>query len=395
MKAGKILSIVLCFSMAVSCFSVSAFAASSAELNTINDKISDAQQELKKGKSKQNDLLGQIDDVNEKVEAVEAEIADLDNKINIKLAEIDEKQAELNQTQAEIDQQTEDLGERLRVMYKNGETGIMEVILGSSDIVEMVSNIHMVQMLYKYDMDVLEQLQVKYQQLETQKAELESMEAELESDRSAKQAREDELNANLSELESLEAKVASDNEALEAQIDQLNREADKLTAELKAAQEAAARQKASSADSGSSTAIVSSSSSTSSYGGGAFTWPVPNYARISSYFGYRMHPILHYSKFHSGLDIAASSGTPIIAASSGTVIYSGTRNGYGKTIMIDHGGGLVTLYGHCSSLLVGSGTSVSRGQTIALVGSTGQSTGPHCHFEVRKDGTPVNPQSYL
>ncbi len=376
MNANKILSVFLSVIMLMTCFSVTSFAAGST-LSEINDKIKEAKSQLEEGKEEQNDLLSQIDDLNAKMEEVESEIAELDGQIDEKTAQIDTKQAELDSTQAELDQQNAALSERLRVMYKSGETGIMEVILGSSDIVEMISNIHMVQTIYDYDMEVLDNIQKQYQVLDRQKTELQSMKDDLESSRAEKQTYEDELNADLSELEELEAKVASDNEALEAQIDKLNREANALTAEMQRG------------------AIQSSSSATSTYSGGIFLWPVPNYARISSYFGYRMHPILGYTKFHSGLDIAASSGTPILAANGGTVIFSGTRNGYGKTIMIDHGGGLVTLYGHCSSLLVGTGTTVSRGQTVALVGSTGQSTGPHCHFEVRKDGTAVNPQSYL
>lgn len=376
MNANKILSVFLSVIMLMTCFSGTSFAAGST-LSEINDKIKEAKSQLEEGKEEQNDLLSQIDDLNAKMEEVESEIAELDGQIDEKTAQIDTKQAELDSTQAELDQQNAALSERLRVMYKSGETGIMEVILGSSDIVEMISNIHMVQTIYDYDMEVLDKIQKQYQVLDRQKTELQSMKDDLESSRAEKQTYEDELNADLSELEELEAKVASDNEALEAQIDKLNREANALTAEMQRG------------------AIQSSSSATSTYSGGIFLWPVPNYARISSYFGYRMHPILGYTKFHSGLDIAASSGTPILAANGGTVIFSGTRNGYGKTIMIDHGGGLVTLYGHCSSLLVGTGTTVSRGQTVALVGSTGQSTGPHCHFEVRKDGTAVNPQSYL
>lgn len=377
MKANKILSAVLSVVLAMTCFSVSSFAASSSSLSEINEKITEAKSKLDEGKEEQNELLSQIDDVNDKMNAVESEIANLDSQIDEKSAQIDEKQAELDEARAELDQQNKDLGDRLRVMYKSGETGIMEVILGSSDIVEMISNIHMVQTIYDYDMEVLEKIQKQYDVLERQQEELQSMKDDLESVRAERQSYEDDLNADLSELEELEAKVASDNEALEAQIDKLNQEANVLTAQMQ------------------SGSIQSSSSSTSTYSGGVFLWPVPDYVRISSYFGYRVHPILGYTKFHSGLDLAASSGKPILAANDGTVIFSGTKNGYGKTIMIDHGGGLVTLYGHCSSLLVSTGTAVSRGQTVALVGSTGQSTGPHCHFEVRKDGTPVNPLDYL
>ena len=155
----------------------------------------------------------------------------------------------------------------------------------------------------------------------------------------------------------LQAKVAADNDALSAQIDELNDEANELTAELQRQQ--AAKQ--------------ISSSATSTYGGGVMGWPVPGYTSISSPYGYRTHPILHTKKFHSGLDIPAPRGTSIVAANAGTVIFAGTKGGYGNCIMVDHGGG----------------------QTIAKVGSTGQSTGNHCHFEVRVNGSTVSPNSYL
>ena len=127
---------------------------------------------------------------------------------------------------------------------------------------------------------------------------------------------------------------------------------------------------------------------------GSFTWPA-TVRTITSEFGNRLHPIQKVWKFHSGIDIGAGSGTSIFAADGGTVSMSGTNGGYGKCVIIDHGGGLQTLYGHCSALLVSAGTKVSKGQVIAKVGSTGDSTGPHLHFEVRKNGTAVNPHNYL
>lgn len=128
-------------------------------------------------------------------------------------------------------------------------------------------------------------------------------------------------------------------------------------------------------------------------GSGAFMWPCSG--PITSYYGWRTHPIFRTKRYHSGMDIAVDTGTPIHAAASGTVIYSGWMGGYGYCVMISHGGGLVSLYGHNSSLAVGEGQRVSQGQVIAYAGSTGYSTGPHCHFEVRVHGEVTDPLNYL
>jgi murein DD-endopeptidase MepM/ murein hydrolase activator NlpD len=135
--------------------------------------------------------------------------------------------------------------------------------------------------------------------------------------------------------------------------------------------------------------------STVKYVAGGFTWPTPGYYRINSPFGYRIHPIFHTRKLHTGLDIGASYGTAIRATHSGVVAMAGWYGGYGKAVIIDHGNGMASLYGHCSSLNVVVNQKVSAGDIIAYVGSTGNSTGPHLHFEIRQNGTPVNPFNYV
>ena len=139
-----------------------------------------------------------------------------------------------------------------------------------------------------------------------------------------------------------------------------------------------------------------SASTTAVYtGNGKFTWPVPASSRISSEYGYRTSPISGKREFHNGLDIPAPYGSAIVATEAGTVTYSGWMNGYGYTIIIDHGSGITSLYGHNSSLVVKKGQKVSRGQTIAKCGSTGWSTGNHCHFTISKGGSAVNPHNYV
>ena len=137
------------------------------------------------------------------------------------------------------------------------------------------------------------------------------------------------------------------------------------------------------------------SSSSQVRGSGELIWPVPGSSRISSYYGYRVHPIFNTQKFHSGIDIPAPQGSPIVASDSGIVIYSGWQGGYGNVVMISHGNDVVTVYAHNSANVVSVGDYVDAGQTISLCGSTGYSTGPHSHFEVRKNGSTTDPMNWL
>ena len=349
----------------------------SAEKEKIDSRIQQTQQELDTGKEKQNQLIEEIRDVNHQMELLQEQISELDRQIKDREQEIAVAEGQLEVKKEEIGKQNEALDTRLRVMYKRGDTGMLEVLLGSSDISELISNADMLRKLYRNDLRVLKSLKQQYEAIASQVERLKELRAGLESQQEEQKEHENRLSQKIEELENLEKKVAQDNEALEAQLDELNREAEKITEEL--------RQKE----------IAASTSSESSYDGGSMLWPVPTYSKISSKYGYRMHPILHVSKMHTGLDISAASGEQILAASDGKVILSAVKGGYGNCVMIDHGGGIVTLYGHCSRLLVSSGQSVVRGQVIALVGSTGMSTGPHCHFEVRVNGATTDPLNYL
>ncbi|MCR4601202.1 MAG: peptidoglycan DD-metalloendopeptidase family protein [Clostridia bacterium] len=375
-RRKKALCVILSALMLFSAFPGQAIAKSSSSLSDIQSKINDAKKDLKEGKQYESGLLKQIDSIDSQIESMEAQIAALNVKISDKQAEINKTQADLEKKQADIDTQNEALGSRLRVMYKRGETSMLEILLGSDSISSFITNMDMIQKIYDNDMDVLKALQEQYAEINAQKAKLMQLKSELETQKTDRQNQSDQLSIQKAEVEELKASVASDNKALEEQIDELNKEAEAITRELQQ-----------------STTV--SSSTTSTYSGGAMAWPVPGVYRVTSPYGYRRHPILGVYKLHSGVDIGAATGTSIVAANAGTVIFSGTKSGYGKTVMVDHGGGVVTLYGHCSALLVSSGQSVSRGQTIAQVGSTGQSTGPHCHFEVRINGATTDPMPYI
>ena len=352
-------------------------AVTQSDREDVNRKIEQTQNVLKNGKEKHNQLIQQVQAVNEEMAACQEEIRGLERQISEKQEEISQEEKALELKKEETGKQNHDLEIRLRTMYKNGDTGMMEVLLGSADISELISNIEIIQKIYTNDMAILNDLRIQYEVIEEQVEKLAGLKEQLEQQQDEQQRNEEDLSGKMKELQTLEIQVAEDNEALEAQLDELNKEAEKITEELQRKE------------------LIASTSSGSSYGGGSMLWPVPEFTRLSSKYGYRFHPILHVNKMHTGLDISASSGKQILASADGTVILSSVKGGYGNCVMIDHGGGIVTLYGHCSKLLVSSGQKVARGQNVALVGSTGLSTGPHCHFEVRVNGSTTDPMNYL
>ena len=320
--------------------------AAAASLSDLRNQISEKEKELAEGKAQEESLMQKL---------VELEQAISENEEKLAVLE-----AELKEAQEKVDTQTENLNSRLRNMYKNGSIGFLDVLLDSSSFSEFLTNLDMVEIIYSSDRDVLSNLETAHKEVEKKKEEVDNLQSELKESKAV--------------VEEQKAEIAASNEETEKMLDDLKAEADRVTALLQS---------------------QGSSSSNSVYTGGAMAWPVPSSSYISSPFGYRYHPTTGVYKRHTGMDIGANSGNNIVAANAGTVIYSGWNGGYGMCVMIDHGGGIVTLYGHCSALYVSVGQSVSRGQAVAAVGSTGISTGPHCHFEVRVNGNYVNPYPYV
>ena len=346
-KKSLILMLIAMLTFTV-CGSGLAFAATEGELRNELDGVETAQDELSK---KMAQLEKDIKELQKKVD-------NLNYLINQTAEEISSTEQRIQKKEKEMTEREDTLNERLKVMYKNGSVGFVDILLGSSSISEFVSNVEIIQKIYKNDMDVLDTLKKEHEELTEIKASLEEKKATLA-------ARKTDLAA---EKTSLDAKKKE----FEAEEDKLKAEADRLTAE-----------------------IINLMDKDSPYVGGEFTWPCPASRYISSSFGNRLHPTLNVWKFHTGIDIGCSAGKDIVAAASGKVIMSQWYGGYGNCVMIDHGGGIVTLYGHASKLLVSKGQVVKQGQVIALVGSTGRSTGPHLHFEVRKNGQYIDPMSYF
>lgn len=326
--------------------------------------LDDILAKIKNTKNQLADNKKEIKELNAEIAELQAAITDTEQDIDTLESNIAAKENQLIQKKQEIDKTSDALNARLRQIYKSGSVSFVDILLSSGNISEFITNMEMISLIYENDKNLVISLQNSYTVIENQKNEL----IQLKQSLSAKEAS---LTAGKAVMATKRAAAASENKKLEAELDALNAEADRIIKEIQEL------------------------SGNGSYAGGKLTWPTPGYTRVTSEFGYRIHPILGYRKLHTGIDIAAPYGATVVAANTGTVIASYYNSGYGNMIIVDHGGGIATLYAHLSSRLVNVGTSVHRGQTIAKVGSTGLSTGPHLHFEVRLNGIYQNPRSYL
>lgn len=342
------------------------------KLNDVNEKIANTKNQINENKKKEKDLTAQIGQLDAQIEEKQKGIEALEVQIEETKQQIEQKKIELEQKQQEIVIQNDNLNARLRAMYKNGEVGYLEVLLNSGSFSELMNNIDMISRIYQMDEDFLNLLQDQYNQIAAVKAELEELERGLSKQQDQLEAQKAALNKDRAEAQELRVEIQGDIEELNKMLDELNATAQQITS-----------------------LIRSSQSTNTQFVGGKFINPAPNFVRVSSEYGYRIHPITKTKKLHTGIDLASAAGSKCVAAASGTVIYAGWYGGYGNAVVIDHGGGITTLYAHNSALLVSKGQQVTQGQQIAKIGSTGNSTGPHCHFEVRVNGSHTNPRAYL
>ncbi len=366
-----ITALVMLFSMS----SLFAYADNESDAQAALDEIRGEQSvlnsELQKGKAVENDLNKEIKALEANIATLNLEISELGASINLTQEKINNAELQLNQVEADIAEQQKALGDRLAAMYMNGNVGFVEVVLGSSSISDLMTNLDRVQMVYEQDKEMLEELEVQQKVIQAQREYLDGLRADLQAAKDTEAEKKELLDADKATVADKKAAVAQDNKALEEQLDALNAEANALIAEILKLQ------------------------GDGDFIGGDFTWPAPGISRTTSEFGNRLHPIFKTYKLHTGLDIGAPTNTTIVASNAGTVIKAGWNNSYGYMVMIDHGGGIVTLYAHNSSLLVKQGDVVYKGQAISKSGSTGNSTGPHLHFEVRVNGQYVDPRNYV
>lgn len=431
-KMNKLLCVLLSASLAFGCFAlytppVKAKTLSDlrGEYSDIKDKVAESEEkvkELEEQKADQTKIVTalnlQLQKLNEERENIAAQknlivedIAETEKKITALNEEIDRLDKEIAEKDKEIDNTVALFCNRMRANYMAGETSVLEIFTASSDMSSFLNRLEMFKRVTENDQnlvdklhDEIEAIEKMQKELEEKKTALQKEKTELEAKRADLQATEDELTANQAVIkektEEVEAKLEALNaqtKQLEVSIDEYNAEMSRLDKEIKDA-----INKANQSSSGGSSSGSNAGSMNSNVSASGFAWPLPySGVYLSSYYGYRYHPLTGQYKYHSGIDITMSgaTGKNIVATRAGTVIISSLEGqngtGYGSYVVIDHGDGYSSLYGHCSALLVSQGQWVSQGQIIARVGSTGWSSGPHLHFEIRYNGSTVDPLDYV
>ena len=384
-RAMRLAASALALVMAVCC-ATGAFAVSQSQIDALEeqrDSLRAEREEMQAGidelEAQQADVMARKTALDEQNQVYMEEIELIDEQVELYDALCEQKAAEVERAITAENEQLALYRRHVRAMEENGKFTYLSLLFGSKSLGELLSNIDMIGEIMEADRRIYEKYGAAREETQAAQAEYEATLAELEVKSAELEAEKAELEEQIAEAEALiaeyEAQLEVDRAAYEAQLAKeqaLESEIQAMIAELER-QEAA-------------NSIVST---------GSYIWPLPGYSPGSAY-GWRVHPIWGDMRFHAGEDIAAPSGTPILAADSGlATVVPNNGNGYGNYIIINHGGGRTTLYAHMSGFAVSNGASVTQGQTIGYVGSTGNSTGPHLHFETRVNGATTDPKGYF
>ena len=347
------------------------------EANSLKQQQEEIQDQLDSLAADRENAMARKTLLEQQINATRAEISSIAAQIAKYDELIAQKQEELSQAEAEEQAQYELFCERVRYMEEQGEVSYWSILFSSKDFADLLDNAMMVEEIMDYDNQVMDQLIALREQIEEDKAELETARQEQQDAKAEQEAAQANLQAQESEVDALLSQISNQEDELEAREAQLRAASDAATAEIAAAERELAAQ----------IANVPSES--------GFLWPLPGRYNLSSLFGSRKHPITGKANNHTGIDIPASSGTSILAAKSGVVTTSTYNNSYGNYVVVSHSDGTSTLYAHMVRRNCSKGDTVSQGQVIGYVGTTGSSTGNHLHFEVRVNGSRVDPINYF
>ncbi|ADY57512.1 Peptidase M23 [Syntrophobotulus glycolicus DSM 8271] len=365
---------------------ISLFVFAAPVLPVCADELDDFLQQQQELSQKQNTVQSQLNTLTNGAEKMEKTIDTLKSQISqaekdltakenaYKLAQknVAVVQQDVEKKTEELEQRQVTLQKRVRAIYENGQVNYLEVIFNSTSISDFISRVEYLGCLVENDQNILGGIRGQQEELKDKKAELTVKLAETEKLKSEAENAKTYLSDRKGKQETALAMNKKQQDDLITQIEKLEADSQALGAKIRQLQKDNPGVK-----------------------GSISTWPTPGYWYITSPFGYRTHPITGQNKLHTGCDIGAPASAKIVSAGTGEVIFAGWYGAYGNAVIINHGNGLSSLYGHMSSIAIANGAAVSPGQTIGYVGSTGWSTGPHLHFEIRQNGNPVNPLGYF
>ena len=361
-------------------FNSQAYEASQANVNKLQSQLSDIgkqkakiEQELSKITKDKKSLLSTKQKLDQQIDLARQEIELSEQLIEALSQNITERETDINTLEGQQQARHELLKTRLRAMYESGNDTYLGILLESDDFTSLLTRFEVISQIATYDRDLIASICESKNQVIANKEEIEKNRAAEQDQRATLEAKK----ADLVEKSDDSAKMIDDlkdnEEKYKETYEEFEKEEQKVQNEIKK--------------------MIAELAKKNAYIGGTFTWPLPGHYTISSPFGMRFHPILKVNKLHSGTDISAPKGTSIVAANAGTVITSAYSSAYGNYVVINHGGGVATLYGHMSKRLVSKGDVVKKGQKIGQVGATGYATGNHLHFEIIKDGDYIDPMT--
>lgn len=416
-KLKRILCAMLCVCMISIPMAIPTTVSAEDSISDLEQQLQQLEQENQKYQKILDDTKSDIAEKEEYKSALVSKVQVLDEKIAVtreKISslndDIKEKQDAYDKGLSEVEDQFDALANRLRILYMSGNATDLEIIFGAKDFSDLIDKMELVKSLANSDKELISEIQTKLDELSTKKESLEADKKDLETQQASLKSDQDEFNKLISDNDEILKNLYASNSEAQHSLESAALQSDEIEAKISeyyAAQKVAAEQAAKASQSSSSSSSGSSSSGSSSVivpSGSGFAWPTPGFVSLSSEW-FEDREVYN----HGGIDIAGAGimGTPVVAAADGTVVatnsscthnwgksYScGCGGGYGNYVMISHAGGKMTVYGHLTSLTVSSGQSVSRGQVIGYVGSTGNSTGPHLHYECRLNGVRYNPMS--
>ena len=374
-KIVCLMLILIIISSANSAFAVTAEEQQlKAQQQENEDKKKEAEAQKQEVQKTKDTTQKEVDTLNSQIQDYQTQINELDNKIADANQKIQDSNTKLEKAQNNYEEQQKNLETRIVALYESGDTSYLDILLSSESLTDFISSYYIISQLTDIDENLLNDLETKKKTINLSKQKLENEKKEMATILE-NQTRTTRTLQNTKKLrESFLERLSDQEQETQQQIDEYNKQYEEINRQI--------------------IALVANGID-SNYIGGTLAWPVPGYTKITSEYAMRVHPITGVYKLHTGVDISAPMGANFISANDGIVVKAEMNSAYGNMVIIDHGGGISTLYAHGSEILVTVGQSVKRGDAILKVGSTGYSTGPHAHFEVRINGVTTNPLPYI